>query len=188
LFPNPRETQPGCAGVGHPNDNTFGAGTDNTPGADVIQFALFMRLTAPPTPVTSYDHVSSTSIQNGHNLFVQVGCALCHTESMTTDLSRIAALSQKPANMFSDLLVHNMGSSLADGVSQGNAGPDEFRSAPLWGLGKRIFFLHDGRTSDLLQAILMHDNPGSEAITATENFEALSPSSRQDVLNFLRSL
>ncbi len=104
------------------------------------------------------------------------------------DLSRITALSQKPANMFSDLLVHHMGSTLADGVSQGNAGPDEFRTAPLWGVGQRIFFLHDGRTRDLQQAILMHDNPGSEAITATEIFESLSPSTRQDILNFLRSL
>ena len=184
LFPNPRETQGGCAGLGHPNDNTF----EGSPGGDVIQFALFMRLTAPPTPVTSYGNVSSTSIQNGHNAFVQVGCALCHVESMTTDLSRITALSQKPANMFSDLLVHHMGSTLADGVSQGNAGPDEFRTAPLWGVGQRIFFLHDGRTRDLQQAILMHDNPGSEAITAVEIFESLSPSTRQDILNFLRSL
>jgi CxxC motif-containing protein (DUF1111 family) len=188
LFPNPRETQPGCAGAGHPNDNTFGAGNENSPGADVIQFGIFMRLTAPPAPVTSYGNVTSTSIQRGLAAFNQVGCALCHTQSMTTDLSRITALSQKPVNMFSDLLVHNMGSSLADGVSQGNAGPDEFRTAPLWGLGQRIFFLHDGRTSDLLQAILAHDNPGSEAIIATENFEALSAGSRQDLLNFLRSL
>ena len=107
---------------------------------------------------------------------------------MTTGSSRIAALSGKPVNMFSDLLVHNMGTGLADGVSQGNAGPDEFRTAPLWGLGQRIFFLHDGRTRDLLQAILAHESNGSEADRSIDTFNQLSPSSRQDLLNFLRSL
>jgi CxxC motif-containing protein (DUF1111 family) len=185
LFPNPRETQSGCGAPGHPNDNTF---NDNNPGGDVVQFGLFMRLLAPPTPVTSFSGASAASIQRGHSAFVQVGCALCHTESMTTGSSRIAALSNKPVNMFSDLLVHNMGTGLSDGVSQGNAGPDEFRSAPLWGLGQRIFFLHDGRTRDLLQAILAHDSPGSEADRSVDTFNQLSQSSRQDVLNFLRSL
>ncbi len=188
LFPNPRETQPGCAGVGHPNDNTFGAGTDNNPGADVIQFGIFMRLTAPPTPVASYGSVSAASIQRGHTAFVQAGCALCHTETMTSDLSRISALSQKPVNMFSDLLVHHMGSALADGVSQGNAGTDEFRTAPLWGLGQRIFFLHDGRTRDLLAAIETHDAAGSEAQTSELTLDSFGASTVQDVLNFLRSL
>src|SRR6267378_1462355 len=67
-----------------------------------------------------------------------------------------SALSQKPANLFSDLAVHHMGSNLADGITQGGAGPGEFRTAPLWGLGQRLFFLHDGRTSDLLHAIGAH--------------------------------
>ena len=75
---------------------------------------------------------------------------------MTTGTSYVTALSNVQANLFSDLLVHDMGHGLADGVSQGGAGPDEFRTAPLWGLGQRFFFLHDGRTSDLLQAIEAH--------------------------------
>jgi CxxC motif-containing protein (DUF1111 family) len=81
-----------------------------------------------------------------------------------------------------------MGSSLADGVSQGAAGPDEFRSAPLWGLGQRIFFLHDGRTTDLLEAIKEHASSGSEANGVISNFRQLSPQQKQDLLNFLRSL
>jgi CxxC motif-containing protein (DUF1111 family) len=81
-----------------------------------------------------------------------------------------------------------MGTNLADGVSQGGAGPDEFRSAPLWGLGQRIFFLHDGRTSDLLDAIREHASPGSEANAVISNFRQLSPQQKQDLLNFLRSL
>ena len=92
------------------------------------------------------------------------------------------------ANLFSDLLVHHMGSGLADGVSQGNAGPDEFRSAPLWGLGQRVFFLHDGRTNDLLQAIQAHASDGSEANQVIHRYNNLTQSQKQDLINFLRSL
>ena len=81
-----------------------------------------------------------------------------------------------------------MGSNLADGVSQGGAGPDEFRTAPLWGLGQRIFFLHDGRSSDLLDTIRQHASQGSEANGVIRNFHHLSPQQQQDLLNFLRSL
>jgi CxxC motif-containing protein (DUF1111 family) len=91
-------------------------------------------------------------------------------------------------NLFSDLLVHDMGDGLADGVSQGEAGPREFRSAPLWGLGQRLFFLHDGRTSDLIAAILAHSSNGSEANGVVNNFNGLSEAQKQDLVNFLRSL
>jgi CxxC motif-containing protein (DUF1111 family) len=88
-----------------------------------------------------------------------------------------------------------MGPRLADGVRQGQAGPREFRTSPLWGLGQRIFFLHDGRTSDLLEAIdahqsgsLLNNNP-SEANKVIRNFNfILRESQKQDILNFLRSL
>jgi CxxC motif-containing protein (DUF1111 family) len=81
-----------------------------------------------------------------------------------------------------------MGSNLADGVTQGLAGPDEFRSAPLWGLGQRVFFLHDGRTTDLMDAIFEHASQGSEANGVIRNFKNLNPQQQQDLLNFLRSL
>jgi CxxC motif-containing protein (DUF1111 family) len=81
-----------------------------------------------------------------------------------------------------------MGHGLADGVSQGQAGPAEFRTAPLWGLGQRLFFLHDGRTPDLLQAIQEHRGVGSEANTVVRNFNDLGARQQQDLLNFLRSL
>ena len=81
-----------------------------------------------------------------------------------------------------------MGSGLADNVFQGQAGPDEFRTAPLWGVGQRIFFLHDGRTTDLLAAIKDHASPGSEANTVINMFNSLPAQQQQDVLNFLRSL
>jgi CxxC motif-containing protein (DUF1111 family) len=113
---------------------------------------------------------------------------LCRTPTLETSGSPIASLSLQQANLFSDLLVHHMGSGLADGITQGNAGPDEFRTAPLWGLGQRIFFLHDGRTADLMQAIQAHRSQGSEANTAIANFNSLTVQQQQDLLNFLRSL
>lgn len=176
-FPNPRETSAGCEANGHPEDQT-----------DVTQFAAFMRFLAPPAAMASYGAVTAASIQHGHGLFVQSGCALCHTESLTTGASSFAALSGQTARLFSDLLVHNMGSGLADGISQGNAGPDEFRTAPLWGLGQRMYFLHDGRTSDLRNAIQAHASPGSEANRSVDFFTHLSEADKQDILNFLRSL
>jgi Di-haem oxidoreductase, putative peroxidase len=71
---------------------------------------------------------------------------------------------------------------------RGAAGPDEFRTAPLWGVGQRIFFLHDGRTSDLIQAILDHASPGSEANQVVRCYQALSAADQQDLIDFLRAL
>jgi len=85
-----------------------------------------------------------------------------------------------------------MGSGLADNVSQGSAGPEEFRTAPLWGVGQRIFFLHDGRSGPanggLLNAIQAHASSGSEANRVINQFNNLSPNQKQELLNFLRSL
>jgi CxxC motif-containing protein (DUF1111 family) len=106
----------------------------------------------------------------------------------------VAALSNIQANLYSDVLLHHMGPNLADNVSQGGAAGDQFRTAPLWGLGQRIFFLHDGRTSDLVQAIQYHFSngnrqyPSSEANGVVNGYNRLSPSDQQDLLNFLRSL
>ena len=102
---------------------------------------------------------------------------------------------------YSDFALHHMGSNLADGITQGSAGADGFRTAPLWGLGQRLVFLHDGRTSDLVHAVQDHGcqggGPGnppqsstcsSEASAVVGRFNTLSGSQKQDILNFLRSL
>ena len=108
------------------------------------------------------------SAQNGFSVFNKLGCNVCHTQSFTTQPSNVAGLSNRTFQPFSDFALHHMGSTLADGVTQGLAGPDQFRTAPLWGLGQRLFFLHDGRTSDLKQAILDHASaPGACFTTAT---------------------
>ncbi len=125
---------------------------------------------------------------------MNIGCALCHTPTLATGDSTVVALRNKNVNLFSDLALHNMGPGLADDVSQGVARGDEFRTAPLWGLGKRIFFLHDGRTSNLVTAIQAHQSngnafyPASEANSVINSFNALTPTQKQNLLNFLRSL
>jgi CxxC motif-containing protein (DUF1111 family) len=156
--------------------------------SDIVQFSMFMRLLKPPTASTTSPG-GGPSIANGSQVFGAIGCALCHTPALPTAKSSFTAdLSNANANLFSDLLVHHMGTNLADGVSQGTAGPDEFRSAPLWGLGQRIFLLHDGRTTDLQDAIREHASQGSEANGVIHNFNRLAPRQQQDLLNFLRSL
>jgi len=172
-----------------PEDATnFTASPDSAVPSDIVQFAMFMRMLAPPTPSTT-NPGGADSISDGSQVFNNIGCALCHTSALPTAPSSFTpGLGPGTANLFSDLLVHHMGANLADGVSQGTAGPDEFRSAPLWGLGQRVFFLHDGRTKDLVDAIQEHSSPGSEAMGVIQNFNALTPQQQQDLLNFLRSL
>jgi CxxC motif-containing protein (DUF1111 family) len=118
---------------------------------------------------------------------------MCHSPAMQTATSSFTAgLSNQRAALFSDLLVHHMAPGLADNISQGAAGPDEFRSAPLWGLGQRLFFLHDSRATPanggLLTAIQDHASSGSEANGVVNPFQQLSDEQKQDLLNFLRSL
>lgn len=194
VFPNergypPNPLPPGCLINPTPEDGTnFNVTSAVQVPSDVVAFADYMRFLDQPAPSCTGTGCSQ-SIQNGRNAFVNVAkCAACHTPAMTTPPSYVPALSGINANLFSDLLVHNMGAGLADGVSQGGAGPNEFRTAPLWGVGQRLFFLHDGRTSDLLQAIEDHASPGSEANSVIRIFNGLTETEKQDLLNFLRSL
>ena len=190
LFPTERDETPTCLFNGTPEDHTRSdASTAIDVLSDVTKFALFMRFLAPPEPAPE----TPSSIR-GRSVFTEIGCALCHTPSLTTGRSSSAALSEKPVRLFSDLLLHRMGPRLADDIVQGVAGPDEFRTAPLWGLGQRIFLLHDGRTTDLVEAIEAHASrgnahfPPSEANAVIARFRALGGTTQQDLLDFLRSL
>jgi CxxC motif-containing protein (DUF1111 family) len=172
-----------------PEDGT-NVGATNTVDvpSDAVGFSMFMRLLAPPTPSTSGPG-SDASVTNGGRVFGAIGCALCHTPTLQTGPSSVTpSLNMANANLYSDLLVHNMGTNLADGVSQGGASGDEFRTAPLWGLGQRIFLLHDGRSNDLVDAINQHSSRGSEANNVIRLYHQISPQQQQDLLNFLRSL
>jgi len=179
-----------------------------------LMFTMFMRFVDAPQPVAL-----TASATHGKQVFTDVGCALCHTPSFQTSGfanpagpaqeigPHVVALRNKTVNLYSDLLLHNMGAGLADNIIQGKAGADEFRTTPLWGIGQRLFFLHDGRTTDLLVAIRDHysnafssggDNPArdilsftygpSEANAVILRFDALTEPDKQAILDFLRSL
>lgn len=180
LFPQEREEDPACA-----TNPLIESSPDVQSGSvgDVELFSMFMRYLAAPTPARP-----NPSINRGRQLLDAVGCTLCHTPALQSGRSTSAALDQQTVALFSDLALHRMGPGLADGITQGAARGDEWRTAPLWGLGDRLFFLHDGRTSDLLEAIRQHDSPGSEATQVIRNFGGLPPEDKQALVNFLRSL
>ncbi|HKE47167.1 MAG TPA: di-heme oxidoredictase family protein, partial [Rhodanobacteraceae bacterium] len=156
---------------------------------------VFMRFLAPPMPSNTGipGNPPQTSIARGKTYFSSIHCDLCHTPTLQTAGSNFTpGLDRQNANLYSDLLVHNMGTGLADNVVQGAANGKEFRTAPLWGVGQRIFFLHDGRATPtnggLLNAIQAHYSPGSEANAVIWTFNHIDESKKQDILNFLRSL
>jgi len=223
LFPTATEEDPACMGPRKPEPNDV-VRTDpddsnneafNNPLhilPDWMQFQMMMRFMDAPQP----DPNPSASAIRGKTVFNNIGCALCHTPQMqTAPVMNSAVLENRPVNLYSDLLLHKTGPGLADNIAQGLAAPDEFRTTPLWGVGQRMFFLHDGRTSDLLTAIQAHfststlvettlylntlvlagscvvANNGfaaSEANKVIQNFNALSVSDKQAILDFLRWL
>jgi CxxC motif-containing protein (DUF1111 family) len=187
--PLPREDMEGglpenCRPNPTPEDHINYAGNDTAQESNVQAFVNFMRLLGQPIPAND-----TASINNGRSLFSAVGCAVCHTPILRTAKSSFTlSLHDVNVHLFSDLQIHHMGAGLADNISQGSAGGDQFRTAPLWGVGQRIFFLHDGRTRNLVNVISAHRSEGSEANGSVGTFNNLSPSQKQDILNFLRSL
>jgi len=120
----------------------------------------------------------------GKALFAEAGCDACHVPSLPDGAGgRLAA--------YTDLLLHDMGDDLADGFRQGSANGREWRTPPLWGIGREIradvagAFLHDGRAKTLAQAILWH---GGEAESARERFRTMPAKDRAALLEFLKSL
>ena len=190
-YPTEIDQTPGC--LLNPVPETV---TNFTPGIltemfpdDRARTEYFIQWLNPPTPGPS-----SNSTKNGKTQFTNAGCVYCHSTSFTTPSTSRPALSKITINLYSDLLVHHMGPGLADGLAQGGAGPDEFRTAPLWGIGQRLWFMHDGRTNNIVTAIEDHYSVGngtygsSEANQSVTNFNALSSKNQQDLVNFLRSL
>ena len=160
---------------------------------NVNSFANFMRFLAAPDPVSSYPGVTKAQVAAGESAFNKAGCSVCHMKSMTTGNHATTALRFKTANLFSDLLLHDVGT--GDGISQGLATGAQFRTAPLWGAGQRLFFLHDGSAASLVDAINAH---GGEAARVILNFNGLSvgadapfnlsAAERQNLVYFLRAL
>jgi CxxC motif-containing protein (DUF1111 family) len=242
FFPNKTDETPGCTPPfpdGPPNGNgPHGVPDDRadyaslpTPGflmpGDPERFSIFGRILAPPTPSTSLAAPATpfcpgpvgTTLSNctdGQTQFNNLGCVLCHTTSFPTPPSTVQAVGPNTANLFSDVLVHDMGRCDADNVTQGSATGDQFRTTPLWGIGQRGFFMHDGRTANIIQAIYDHSDyysqnppswltsakgyqtptctgigqyPASEADQVIQNFNNnLTQQQQQDLIDFLRSL
>ena len=151
----------------------------NDEGDDVDHFTDFMQLLAPPPR----GPVGPTEIV-GETVFNAIGCAQCHTKTLTTGSSPIAALDHVDFQPFSDFLLHDMGS-LGDGITQNEATGRLMRTQPLWGLRAQTRFLHDGRALTISDAIKAHAGQGA---MAGEAFEALDPISRAALLDFLNSL
>ena len=201
LFETERNEQKECQFHTVPNDTSASENLAATTVdarydaySDIEKFAAFMRFSAPRIPSNDTPG-GADSIGRGREDFARIGCVQCHTPELRTSVnSTVAALRSQPVRLFSDLALHDMGTNLADGISQGQAGPREFRSAPLWGLGQRSFFLHDGRSKNLIDAIEAHYSPGiigkggSEANPVINRYKRLTTSEKQDLLNFLRSL
>jgi len=207
LFQNERTTGTNCTTNTLPEDHThftFPAG--DAPGdvdafvvSAIESFAAFMRFNGAPGQCDFASGVNgsgaavcnplSASALAGLTVFNTIGCNACHTQSLTTQPSIVPGLNNRTFQPFSDFGLHHMGATLADGVMQGLAGPDQFRTAPLWGLGQRLFFLHDGRTTDLVQAIQAHSsNPSTCVATlATQTFTVTFPLNGNSTASFIPS-
>lgn len=145
--------------------------------------AMYMRLLAIP---------NRTENAAGKALFEQTTCNVCHAETLhTSSTYPVAVLANIDAPIYSDMILHDMGDALADGVTGGNenqAGPRDWRTSPLIGLRFDREFLHDGRATTISDAILQHDGTGSEAHNAVSLFKALSMADQQTLLQFVGSL
>jgi CxxC motif-containing protein (DUF1111 family) len=157
--------------------------------SSVVQAVVFYLRTLRVPPRRDVDN---TEVVAGEQLFSGIGCAKCHTPTLRTGPSSIAALSGVDFHPYSDLLLHDMGPELDDGYTEGRAETSEWRTAPLWGLGLaprsqggQGFFLHDGRAASLEDAIEQHGGEGGSSRAA---FRLLVPADKTRLLAFLRSL
>ena len=144
----------------------------------IDNFESFMRLLAPPArgPLSRLATL-------GRQVFDAIGCAACHAPALTTGPSSNPLFDRRPVPLFSDLLLHDVGT--GDGIRQAGAEPGEIRTPPLWGLRFRRPLLHDGSAATAVEAVRRHAN---EATLAREGFERLSPADREALAAFLHSL
>ncbi len=161
------------------------AGADPTPEPEVADSTLdlvtdFVRYLTPVAPADSDDPL----VSDGEALFDSLGCASCHVPELTTGPHSTSALSEKRFALFSDLLLHDLGPDLAGTCGPG-ASLTEYRTEPLMGLRYRDLFLHDGRATSVIEAVLAH---GGEAAAARARFAALGRLRQEAVLRYLGTL
>ena len=180
----PRENHNPLSSV--PVDAADRATDPEVPPATVLAVVHYLRTLAPPRAGGDTDQR-----REGRALFGSVGCGSCHTPTLTTGSSTIGALANKPVELYSDLLLHDMGDALADNRPDGDASGREWRTTPLWGLRLMREFLdgeallmHDGRARTIEDAILLH---GGEAKRSRDAFAALTPAQRRALTDFVES-
>jgi CxxC motif-containing protein (DUF1111 family) len=160
------------------DDLKIGVDTDATVVNDV---ANYLRLIAIPA--------RRNLEPRGPELFDRGLCSACHAPSLKTRTDYpIAQLAGIDAPVFTDMLLHDMGDTLADGLTDGAAGPRDWRTAPLVGLRFAKTFLHDARASSIEEAILLHAGPGSEAAESVQRFQGLADDERRALLDYVSAL
>ena len=180
----PRENHNPLSSV--PIDAADRAPDPEIPPATVLAVVQYLRTLASPRPGSENDQR-----REGRALFTSAGCASCHVPTLQTGPSDIGALANKSIELYSDLLLHDMGDALADGRPDGNATGREWRTTPLWGLrlmrqflDGQALLLHDGRARSVTDAILLH---GGEAKRSRDAFAALTDAQRRALLDFVES-
>ena len=175
----------------NPLASAANAAADRVPdpelGASAVHSVVaYLRMLAPPAPGPM-----TARRTRGRQVFQQIQCASCHVPSFRTGPSPIPALAGRTVDLYSDLLLHDMGDALADNRPDGQASGREWRTTPLWGLrimrgflNGQGFLIHDGRARSVEEAILLH---GGEADSARIGFQALSPEDRAALLDFAES-
>lgn len=175
----------------HPNDGQAGGlplvptGSDLTADPEIDAEALslvvdFMRFLAPPAPADREE----AEITQGRERFTSLGCASCHVPALRAGRHESRALSEQSIALYSDLLLHDMGEAFTGTCAPG-AELTEYRTEPLMGIRFRQFYLHDGRASRVMDAILLH---GGEAQGARDRFAALDRLQQETILRFLNTL
>jgi len=166
--------------------NPDGVADDLKPGIDVTsdsvnQRAMYVRMTAIPK--------RAVGDPGGPAVFAAAGCAVCHVPTLKTRADYpLEPLASIDAPLYSDLLLHDMGTLRADGISEGEATGRDWRTPPLIGLRFARGLMHDGIATTVEEAILAHAGPGSEASGSVDAFQALSPEDRALLLAFVSSL
>jgi CxxC motif-containing protein (DUF1111 family) len=178
--------EPAVNGIQSPyGDNTP---DPETPSSSVLNVVFYLRTLKAPIQRNQND----PEVQNGKNVFTNIGCNKCHTPEWITPQSDIAALSYKTFYPYTDLLLHDMGSGLDDGYTEGIAKTSEWKTPALWGLGLsknsqggQYFLMHDGRANSIDAAVQLH---GGEAQNSKNQYNQLSETDRQNLIKFLESL
>jgi len=179
----------GITSVFEPHDVYTGLEIDpEVTSAEVHDVVFYLQTLKAPVQ----RNASDPEVVYGKQVFINSGCESCHKQTLKTGYSPVEALSGKIFHPYTDLLLHDMGTLLDDGYTEGSATTAEWRTPALWGLGLspgsqggNYFLLHDGRASSITEAIMLH---GGEAKQSKEAFENLNSNDKKALLKFLESL